>query len=145
MFKPVPMKVLLTGTSICASMSTYHQVHKIRNRKDSRHISLINIGAVWVNATSNLLYAIAIKEPRLTMTFSNSCISLSTLLFTTLYYRYNYIDTNIDRNIDIKDAYIEDNLCATTTRTTNQEDIYNICKTTSTQTQVTQLDSPSEK
>jgi len=84
----IPMKLFMTTTSICASLSTYHQVYKIKKRKNAHHISLVNMSAVWINAGANLLYAISIKEPRLMMTFGNSFISLSTLICHTLYYRY---------------------------------------------------------
>lgn len=94
MFKPIPMKRIITCTSIAASMSTYHQVYKIKRRKNAQHISLVNISAVWLNATANMLYAMSIKEPRLTMTFSNSFVSLSTLLCTTLYHRYIIAEAN---------------------------------------------------
>ena len=78
----------LVATSIMSSMSTYHQVHKIRRAKCSKHISLVNIGAVWLNMSANLAYALTIRNPRLIFTFSNSFVSLSTLLSTTVYYKH---------------------------------------------------------
>jgi uncharacterized protein with PQ loop repeat len=76
----------LIATSIFSSLSTYHQVHKIRKRKCSKHISLPNVSAVWLNMTTNLIYAISIHNTRLMFTFGNSFISLSTLLGHVLYY-----------------------------------------------------------
>jgi hypothetical protein len=61
---------------------------------------MINMSAVWLNTTANLVYAVSIKEPRLMMTFSNSFVSLSSLLLTTLYYRY-VVDVDIDVDVDV--------------------------------------------
>lgn len=88
----IPLRIRITpqrclvATSLMSSMSSYHQVHKIRVRKSAAHISLVNIGAVWLNMTANLAYAFTIKNPRLIFTFSNSFVSLSTLLANAIYY-----------------------------------------------------------
>ena len=80
-------KHMLLGTSIASSLSTYHQVHKIRKQKSSKNISIANVASVWTNISANFVYATSIKNKRLMLTFGNSFISLSWFLANALVYK----------------------------------------------------------
>ena len=81
-----PKNVLLC-TSVASSLSTYHQVHKIRKKKCSKNISTINVASVWTNMGANLVYALSLNNKRLIFTFGNSFVSLSWFLANTIYYK----------------------------------------------------------
>ena len=83
----VKPKHVLIGTSVMSSLSTYHQVHKIRTQKCAKNISILNVSTVWTNMMVNFVYATNINNKRLMLTFGNSTLSLSWFLANTLYYK----------------------------------------------------------
>lgn len=81
------LKWIVFISSLCSSLSTYHQVYVIYKGRTSENISLTNISCVWFNMLTHLVYSSLIKEIPLIITFTNSFVSMSTFVFFTVKYR----------------------------------------------------------
>jgi uncharacterized protein with PQ loop repeat len=94
------MDAFILSTSLCASLSTYHQIFRIIKNKSSDDISFIHVSAVFLNMISHLIYGVKIHNQILSITFGNGVAATGLLLLVGSYYlkfglrRNNMIELN---------------------------------------------------
>ena len=81
------MDYIILTTSILASLSTYHQVYRVKQNKSSKDISFVHITSVFANMISHLVYSTEISNKMLTFTFGNGVAATFILIAISLYYR----------------------------------------------------------
>jgi uncharacterized protein with PQ loop repeat len=81
------MEYAILTTSILASLSTYHQVYRVKTNKSSKDISFPHIISVFLNMITHLVYSTQINNKMLTFTFGNGVSATFILIIISLYYR----------------------------------------------------------
>lgn len=80
------MDHFILTTSLCASLSTYHQIFRIIKNKSSKDLSFIHITAVFLNMISHLIYGINLQNQTLSITFGNGAAATGLLLMIGCYF-----------------------------------------------------------
>ncbi len=81
------MDYVILTTSILASLSTYHQVYRVKVNKSSKDISFPHIVSVFSNMITHLVYSTEINNRMLTFTFGNGVAATFILIAISIYYR----------------------------------------------------------
>ncbi len=90
------MDYIILTTSILASLSTYHQVYRVKKNESSKDISFPHIISVFANMISHLVYSTHIGNNMLTFTFGNGVAATFILIAISLYYRKQKIRFDVD-------------------------------------------------
>lgn len=80
------MEPFILSTSLCASLSTYHQIFRIIKNKSSDDISFIHVSAVFLNMISHLVYGVKLDNQTLSITFGNGVAATGLLLLVGGYF-----------------------------------------------------------